>query len=134
MQQKYRFHQDAVSQKGEYHKIVCEVAESPTQEAMTKESESFSQPIHILTDARHGWRNNACQTDVVCISGKYHRVIDVQTVTSKDDQVVQQHEKMGTIRLYDLFHSLGLCIETHCHDNNTSINKYAREEQRHVNN
>ena len=111
-----------VSQKGEYHKIVREIAEASMHKAMTEESENFSRPIHILTDARHGWRKNARQTDVVCMGGKHHKVIALETVTSKDDPVAQRHEKIGTIRLYDQLESLELCIETHCHDNNASIN------------
>ena len=90
--------------------------------------------ISILTDARHGWRKNASQTDVVCIGLKSHKVLTDEIITKSDDHVAQS---IGTERLYDHFdnHPDGpVYIDVHTHDRNMSINKFIRESRPDVKN
>ena len=35
----------------------------------------------IITDARHGWRKNAAQSDIVALGNITHKGVDKQTVT-----------------------------------------------------
>ena len=85
--------------------------------------------INILTDARHGWRKNAKQTDVVCIGAKTKRVLYVSTITKEVDDVAQRHELHGTKEIYRHIADKGLGVAAHCHDNNAVITKYVRESQ-----
>ena len=101
-------------------------------EAAMKESKDKTVGIDILTDARHGWRKNSRQTDVVCIGGNTHQVLTVQVVTSKDDPVAQRHERLGTEKIYKALTESDLSIARHCHDNNASVTKYVREQQKEV--
>jgi len=86
--------------------------------------------LDILTDARHGWRKNARQSDIVCISAHSNKVIKYEVVTSQDDPVAQRHERLGTERIYQSLQ--GHHIKRHCHDNNASITKYIRENHPNV--
>lgn len=52
-----------------------------------------------MTDARHGWRNNAKDSSIVVIGEKTHRVIKSEHVTKQDDHASQRHEKIGTERI-----------------------------------
>lgn len=101
-------------------------------EAAAEESSNRTRSIDILTDARHGWRKNSRQTDIVCIGERTHRVLDLQVVTSKDDPYAQRHERLGTERVYDKLTSEGLVVARHCHDNNASVTKYIRENHKTV--
>lgn len=91
--------------------------------------------ISILTDARHGFRKNSKDTNVVCIGNATHKVIRENHVTRTDDQCAQRHEILGTRRLYEFFDSnipsIGgpITVRLHAHDRNASINKFIREER-----
>jgi hypothetical protein len=61
--------------------------------------------ISILTDARHGGRRNAKDTNVVCIGHETHKVLKEQHVTKEDDECTQRHELLGTKKLYSFFDS-----------------------------
>ena len=93
--------------------------------------------ISIITDARHGWRKNSRQTDVVCIGQATHRVLTNQIVTKVDDLVAQRHEILGTQRIYGHLqgHPDGpFFVHVHAHDRNMAINKYVRENHPDVRN
>lgn len=91
--------------------------------------------IGIMTDARHGWRRNAKDTNVICIGQNSHKVIKDIHVTKSDDPVTQRHEMLGTRKLYDYFDSYIDCIggpvpiKTHAHDRNLSINCFIKRER-----
>jgi hypothetical protein len=59
-------------------------------------SEESDGAIAILTDARHGCRRNAKDTNVVCIGNATHKVLWEEHVTKDDDMCTQQHELIGT--------------------------------------
>ena len=90
--------------------------------------------ISIITDARHGWRRNAAQSDIVAIGMKTHKVVGVATVTREDDPVSQRHELIGAKQIYEQFNSKGINVDVHGHDRNASVNKYIREEHPLVSN
>lgn len=98
-------------------------------------SEEEDGAISILTDARHGCRRNAKDTNVVCIGSSSHKVIREEHVTKTDDLCTQRHELLGTRRLYEYFDSdipsIGglVRVHVHAHDRNASVNKYIREER-----
>ena len=83
--------------------------------------------LSILTDARHGWRKNSRQTDVVCLGSKTKKVLHIEVVTTDNDPVAQRHEKLGTQKIYAKLDSAGVNVAMHCHDNNASITKFVRE-------
>jgi hypothetical protein len=56
--------------------------------------------ISILTDARHGGRRNAKDTNVVFIGHETHKVLKEQHVTKEDDECTQRHELLGIKKLY----------------------------------
>lgn len=91
------------------------------------EEKSNDSTVEILTDARHGWRKNARQTDVVCIGNRTKKVLHVEMVTKDNDPAAQRHEKLGTEAIYNYLQREGVAVSMHCHDNNASITKYVRE-------
>jgi hypothetical protein len=48
-------------------------------------SEESDGAIAILTDARHGCRRNAKDTNVVCIGNATHKVLREEHMTKDDD-------------------------------------------------
>ena len=91
--------------------------------------ESSNNTVEILTDARHGWRKNARQTDVVCLGNKNKKVVAYDVVTSVDDACAQRHELLGTKRIYEKLDQQGVVVSIHAHDNNASISKYVTEQR-----
>ena len=121
--------------------VDCEYTESCT-DALAKEIAGSMLPdgdhddnyqgIKIITDARHGWRKNSRQTDVVCIGYGTHLMLRDEIITKNDDQFSQRHERLGTERIYQYLkdHSLGpVLVPAHAHDRNLSVNKYIRENE-----
>lgn len=112
----------------------CESAANLEVQNAKKRAEAENREnkgIDMISDARHGWRKNSRQTDVVCIGYTSHQVITDEIVTSADDPCAQRHEKLGTTRIYEHLssHPDGpIPVATHGHDRNQSINKYVREE------
>ncbi len=43
--------------------------------------------ITMMTDARHGWRRNSRQTDVVCMGHHTHKVLRDEIVTKNDSKM-----------------------------------------------
>ena len=88
--------------------------------------------INILTDARHGWRRNAAQSDIVALGHSQHRVVGLVTVMRADEPVSQRHEMVGVRKLYDHFDASSVSVKIHGHDRNASVNKYLATEQQTV--
>ena len=100
----------------EYKKAINEEYEKSIDNACSLEMElkagnpDTKVPIDILTDARHGWRNNAKDTTVVAIGDLTHKVIANEHVTRSDDPVAQRHELLGSKRIYDSFRNKDISI------------------------
>ena len=92
--------------------------------------------ISIITDARHDWRRNAAQSDIVAIGMKSHKVVGMATVRRDDDHVSQRHELIRAKQIYEQFNSKGVNVDGHGHDRNAStcINIYICQEQPLVSN
>ncbi|KAK3086820.1 hypothetical protein FSP39_023965 [Pinctada imbricata] len=90
------------------------------------------QGINILTDARHGWRRNAAQSDIVALGQSLHRVVGLVTITRADEPVSQRHEMVGVKKLYEHFDASDVSINIHGHDRNASVNKYLATERQSV--
>ncbi|CAC5388241.1 unnamed protein product [Mytilus coruscus] len=92
--------------------------------------EELQEGIDIVTDARHGTRKNSMYTDVVCLGARTHKVLCVETISKVDCTSAQKHELIGTERIYEYFKNLRdeyeVKIRVHCHDRNTSVNKFIR--------
>jgi hypothetical protein len=96
--------------------------------AMT--DDEMAQGINILTDARHCWRKNVVFSDVVCMGQATHKVLDIQTISKKDDDPCsQRHELLGVKRIYQALDEQACPVTIHVHDNNNQITKYVREER-----
>ena len=61
--------------------------------------------IDIMTDARHGWRKNSKDTNVVCIGLKTHRVLKAIHGTRLEEIFAQKHEIYETRKIYEYFES-----------------------------
>jgi hypothetical protein len=96
-------------------------------------SDEIEGAITIQTDARHGWRKNSKQTDVVAIGDNTHKVLNVEIVTREDDRCSQRHELIGTKRLYEYFDTCmdgaGVHVKMHVHDAAASVNAWLRKDQ-----
>jgi len=121
-----------------YQDIVHKEKEYSCEDALMSEiGSSFDDDgeIGIMTDARHGWRRNAKDTNVICIGQKTHKVIKDIYVTKSDDPVTQRHEMLGTKKLYEYFdsniESIGgpVLIKSHAHDRNLSVNSFVKKER-----
>lgn len=130
--------QDEKELLSQYAQAVQDEKNTSCDNALREEigsSEQDDGAISILTDARHGCRRNAKDTNVVCIGDSTHKVIREEHVTRTDDQCTQRHELLGTRRLYDYFDSdipsVGgpVRVHIHAHDRNSSVNKFIRDER-----
>ena len=130
--------ENMMSDRCNYNVVVEEEYTKCCNEALLEEigqtvlhEDDMYHGIHIMTDARHGWRRNSRQTDVVCIGQYTHKVL-LDAIVSKDDDIsAQRHEKLGTVQIYEHLqtHEDGpIPVATHAHDRNLSINKFLREE------
>lgn len=73
---------------------------SSCEEAIREEiGMSANGEIDIITDARHGWRKHAKDSNIVCIGQASHKVLNDVHVTKSDDPVSQRHEMVGTRKL-----------------------------------
>lgn len=132
-----------------YAPIVVGLTKESTEEALLEEIAEGFHPdreldiapdgginggITIVTDARHGWRKNANDCDVVAIGHLTHKVVKTVHVTKEDDPCSQRHEMYGTRKLYEYFDAClggdGVHIKCHGHDCHQPVNKYIREERR----
>ena len=83
--------------------------------------------VDIMTDARHGRRKNAKDTNVVCSGQTTHNVLKDIHLTKDGDQCTQRHELLGTKRLYEYFDSRlpfisgPMNVRAHSHDKNSSV-------------
>ena len=73
-----------------------------------------------MTDARHGWRMNAKDTNVVAIGEKTHKVMSCEHVTKSDDTVTKRHERFGTEKIYQHWKKQSVAVRVHAHDRNLS--------------
>ena len=130
------------------HDIFCETIELAAKESiqtamneeiaqavanMTEDNSEF-EGIDIITDARHGWRKNAAQSDIVALGNITHKVVDIQTVTRADEPISQRHELTGIKSIYKSLDSQNVKVRIHGHDRNSSVNKYLSQEKPHVRN
>lgn len=114
-----------------YSPVVTELVHSSCQTALLEEIglyEDLSAGIDIVTYARYGTRKNSMYTDVVCLGARTHKVLRVETLSKADCPSTQKHELIGTERIYSYFEHLDdehkVNIRLHCHDRNTSVNKF----------
>ena len=84
------------------------------------------ESINIMTNALHGWRNNAKGSSIVAIGDDTHKLISCQHVTKTDDQVSQRHEKLGTERIYQHLRNQNVAVGINTHDLDLSIDEYIR--------
>ena len=88
-----------------------------------------------MTDARHGQRKNAKDTNVVCIGQTTHKVLKDIHVTKDEDPCTQRHELLGTKKVYEYFDSNlpfisgPVNVHAHAHDRNGSVNKFIRDDR-----
>ena len=103
----------------------------PDDETEETNTDNF-QHVSMITDARHGWRRNSRQTDVVAIGVETHKVLRLEVVTKVEEVISQRHELTGTRRLYEYFDSVfdgvGVGMKVHAHDRNASINNFVKRE------
>lgn len=90
--------------------------------------------IDIMTDARHAWRKNAAQSDVIALSCDTKKCIQAVVVTREDESISQRHEMFGIKKIYENLTSKNINVRIHSHDRNVSVNKYLREHQTEVSN
>lgn len=113
-----------------YSPVVSDLVKDSCDTALMMEVglyERMHEGIDIVTDARHGTRKNSMFTDVVCLGAITHKCLRVETVSKVDCPSAQKHELIGTERIYDYLNSLdGVHVRVHCHDRNTSVNKFIR--------
>lgn len=131
-----------------HHNLYCSMTEDLAKESIkdaineevtaevlkAEENDVPFYGINIMTDARHGWRRNAAQSDVVAIGQTHHRVVGLAVVTRQDDPVSQRHEIRGVENLYQHFDENDTSINIHGHDRNASVNKYLAVHQPQVTN
>lgn len=84
--------------------------------------------INIMTDARHGWRRNAKDTDVVCLGEKTHKVLKSMHVTRREETSSQRHELTGIKHIFKYFDEQSTPVNVHIHDGNTSVTKHLEEQ------
>ena len=83
-----------------YHKVISDEAKISMEKGILEEIASGDLTgINIMTDARHGWRRNAKDTDVVCIGENTHKVLNLQHVTRREEPSSQKHELVGSKRI-----------------------------------
>ena len=58
-----------------------------------------------MTEARHGWRKNSKDTNVVCIGLKNYCVLKAIHFTRQEETCAQKHEMYGTRKIYEYFES-----------------------------
>ena len=115
-----------------YVPIIQEFADDSKQQAIEEEiasTENVMSGIDIMTDARHGTRKNAKDTDVICLGEKKHKCLWSGHILRSRDSVTQRHEMIGTKDMYAHFDNVQCAINIHVHDSNPSISKYVREER-----
>lgn len=132
------------SQHDAYCSTTKDMAEESITEAINEEvateilnsEENGSQyhGINIMTDARHGWRRNAAQSDIVALGQIHHRVVGLEVVTRRDDPVSQRHEMKGVELLYKHFDEKDVSVHIHGHDRNASVNKFLSVNKPYVTN
>ncbi|CAH1791965.1 unnamed protein product [Owenia fusiformis] len=109
------------------HCMTASCEEAFVTEFAHLDPDELQDGISIMTDARHGWRKNANDCDIVCIGLSSHKVLKSVHITKADDPIPQRHEMVGTRQLYDFFDEKGINIKVHAHDANQSVNKFVRE-------
>ncbi|CAH1253420.1 Hypp1174 [Branchiostoma lanceolatum] len=127
---------------GEYKGVLQDLAEksmeTSLQEEITgsvlSEDDDDYRGLKVLSDARHCWRKNAYNSDVVFLGHATHRVIRHELVTREDEPVSQNHEMVGTRRFYEWADARGLSIHLHGHDRNLTANKFLEDNRGYTEN
>ena len=91
-----------------YQGIVNSCCEESQNNAIMEEiasTEEVMEGIEVLTDARHGTRKNAKDTDVICLGGVSHKCLWNGHLTRKVDPVTQRHELLGVKKMYEHFYN-----------------------------
>ena len=115
-----------------YVPIIEELTEESKKEATEQEiasTENIMSGIDIMTDARHGTRKNAKDTDVICLGEQTHKCLWGGHIKRSRDPVTQRHEMIGTKDMYNHFDNTQCPINIHVHDSNPSVTKYVDEER-----
>ena len=131
---------------GTVHEQYCVITEDVTKESikgaleeetaltlLETENDNY-EGINIMSDARHGTRRNAAQSDIIALGGISHKVVGAETITRDDDPVSQRHELLGSKKLYEHFDACCVNVNIHAHDRNVSLNKLLDSEYPHVTN
>ena len=115
-----------------YKTVVEELCTKSKTDALRQEiasTEDLMQGIEIMTDARHGTRKNAKDTDVICLGGLSHKCLWNGHITRAVDPVTQRHEMIGVKQMYQYFDETDTPIYLHVHDDNRSVSKYVENER-----
>ncbi|XP_078698483.1 uncharacterized protein LOC144925983 isoform X2 [Branchiostoma floridae x Branchiostoma belcheri] len=126
----------------EYKGVVQDLAERSMETSLQEEiaaivlneDEDDYRGLKVLSDARHCWRKNAYNSDVVFLGHTTHRVIRHELVTKEDEPVFQNHEIVGTRRFYEWPDARGLSIHLHGHDRNLTVNKFLEDNRQYTEN
>ena len=126
-----------------YCDVTEEIAKESTRDALNEEvaetmlSSQFPEEykgIAIITDARHAWRKNAKNSDIISIGCRTNKVNGYVVVSKSDEVCSQKHELFGVKKLYEHFTSNDVNIDVHGHDRNSSVNSYLKQDHGHVSN
>ena len=115
-----------------YVPIIQEAAKESKTQATEEEiasTDDIMSGIDIMSDARHGTRKNAKDTDVICLGEKTHKCLWAGHILRSRDPVTQRHETIGTKDMYGHFDDIQCAINIHVHDSNASVSKYVQEER-----
>ncbi|KAI8511935.1 hypothetical protein Bbelb_110350 [Branchiostoma belcheri] len=126
----------------EYKGVVQDLAERSMETSLQEEiaasvlneDEDDYRGLKVLSDARHCWRKNAYNSDVVFLGHTTHRVIRHELVTKEDEPVSPNHEIVGTRRFYEWADARGLSIHLHGHDRNLTVNKFLEDNRQYTEN
>ncbi|XP_076437044.1 uncharacterized protein LOC143276438 [Babylonia areolata] len=115
-----------------YSACVKSLAEESCHDALLEEIPQYPDMdgINILTDARHATRKNSKYSDIICLGGLSHKVLDFETVCRREEPSAQKHELLGTQRIYQRLEAKEggtVHIRVHCHDRNASVNKWVAD-------
>ncbi|XP_078617371.1 uncharacterized protein LOC144885371 [Branchiostoma floridae x Branchiostoma japonicum] len=111
-----------------YADIASDQAKASMMDAITEEiGEQPAKRLSIVTDARHAQRKNSHRSDIMALGQNNHKVVAYAPITKQDLRSSNQHEVLGTERLYKYFDELGLQIVDHAHDRQASVNKIVKD-------
>ena len=119
LREKYKGVVDTACKKSQMDSIIEEIAST----------EKLMDGIEVMTDARHGTRKNAKDTDVICLGDSTHKCLWNGHITRRINSCTQRHELLGTKRMYNFFDNMDVPIARHTHDDNRSVSKFVEDER-----